>query len=489
MKKQSAFLWLFFVIVCVGFAYISGESPLFAQDPEPTPVILPETADLALGAQLFALHCTECHGVNGAGDGEQVEMRRVPYPGNFLDPAQTEGKTPEDYLAIITNGVPDSSMSAWGGTFTDEELLAVTMYVYTLHENPPISAEVTPEVTQAPAPRPSAQGTISGLITVGTAGAVLPPDTIVTLHVFDPFAQAETTFTAPIDANNNYRFEDVTITQGDYYFATVSFAGRNYGNQPVEGSSEFPNMDFPITVYETTTDANVISIENIVVQIQPSQGLLRFTQVVQILNSSDRLYVGTVPVDDTRNITIEMPLPIGAVVTEIIQSDQFLVDNSAFKITDTRPILPNQDHLIVVTYMMPYENDAVMDFPVQNRFNGEIRVLVSTDELRVLGNGFTALGKETLGNTEYSVYGATLDLIPNDIVRYELSGRVTGVGDFPQTTNTSARPVDANAISSDNLPLLMVIILGGIVVIVVVGVLLINRNRKDTQLPTQEDSE
>ncbi|HRF97754.1 MAG TPA: c-type cytochrome, partial [Aggregatilineales bacterium] len=264
LKKQSAFLWLFFVIVCVGFAYLSGESPLFAQDPEPTPIVMPETADLALGAQLFALNCTECHGINGAGDGEQVEMRRVPYPGNFLDPAQTDGKTPEDYLDIITNGVPDSAMSAWGGTFTDEELLAVTMYVYTLHENPPTSAEVTAEVIQAPAPRPSAQGTISGLITVGTSGAVLPPDTIVTLHIFDPIAQSETTSTAPIDANNNYQFEDVTITQGNYYFATVSFSGRNYGNQPVEGNVEFANMDFPITVYETTTDATVINIQNMV---------------------------------------------------------------------------------------------------------------------------------------------------------------------------------------------------------------------------------
>ncbi|HRF97753.1 MAG TPA: hypothetical protein PLZ51_21245, partial [Aggregatilineales bacterium] len=109
---------------------------------------------------------------------------------------------------------------------------------------------------------------------------------------------------------------------------------------------------------------------------QPSQGLLKFTQVVQIRNSSDRLYVGSLPVDETRNITVEMPLPIGAVVAEIIQGDQFLVDRSAFTITDTRPILPNEDHLIVVTYMMPYESDAVMDFPIKYRFNGELRVLV-----------------------------------------------------------------------------------------------------------------
>jgi mono/diheme cytochrome c family protein len=452
----------------------------------PAPPDMPETIDLALGAELFAVHCTECHGLTGAGDGELVEVRRVPYPGNFLDPAQTDGKTPQDYFSIIANGNLDGVMPNWDGTFDNDQLWAVAMYTYTLHENQPITnAEATPETT--PPIRQSAQGTISGLITIGTQGVTIPAGTVTTLHVFNPVTELETTFTTPIDADNRYSFSDVTITAGDFYFVSVNFAGRNYGSSPVTGDPLFPNMDLPVIVYDTTNDANNITIQNMVVQIQPSQGLLQFTQVVQIRNTSDRLYVGNTPVVEGINATVVLPLPVGAAVVGLEQNEQFVVDQTTFTITDTRPILPNEDHLIIVTYLMPYEQDAVIEFPVEHRFVGQLRLLIGTDELTVAGDGLTSLGKQTLseGGAEFSVYGVALNLMPDDLIRYELSGRVAGVGD-----QFGLAPVsDARGVSSDNLPLLAILIAVGVLVIVIGGVILINRNKPEADLPIDEQTE
>lgn len=356
-----------------------------------------------------------------------------------------------------------------------------------------MAQDITPEATpeETPIIRESVQGSVSGTVTVGTAGVTLPSDTIVSLHIFDVVTQTDSTLTTPIDSGNLYLFSDVTITDGDYYLVSVTFDGRNYGSVPVVGDVDFPNIDMPITVYETTDDPNVIGIMNMVVQIQPTQGVLGFTQVMQFSNQSDRLYLGTNPLEDGRSITLDLTLPVGALVTDVLvmlgeepvgaDDGSFIIDTSTFKLQYTEPIFPAQNYLLIINYVMPYEQDAVMEFPIGHRFIGEFRILVSTDELTVTGAGLTSIGKQMVGDVEFSGYGARYDLMPDDVIRYELSGRVAGVGEFPPNTSATSRPV--TAISSDNLPLLMLILGFGIIVIIVGGVLVINRRKNTPDLP------
>jgi len=351
-----------------------------------------------------------------------------------------------------------------------------------------ITPEITPEAT--PIIRESVQGSVFGAVIVGTAGVTLPPDMVASLHIFDIVTQTDSTITTPIESDSTYQFSDVTITDDNYYLVSVTFGGRNYGSNPVVGDVDFPNIDMPITVYETTTDPSVIGIMNMVVQIQPTQGVLGFTQVMQFSNQSDRLYLGTNPLEDGRSITLDLTLPVGALVTDVMvllgqepvgaDDDSFIIDTSTFKLQYTEPIFPAQNYLLIINYVMPYEQDAVLEFPIGHRFIGEFRLLVSTDELNVTGQGLSSIGKQTVGDVEFSGYGARYDLMPDDVIRYELSGRVTGVGEFPSAT-TPQRTV--TAISSDNLPLLVLILGFGITVIVVGGVLVINRRKNTPNLP------
>ncbi|PJF29709.1 MAG: hypothetical protein CUN52_06980 [Phototrophicales bacterium] len=350
-----------------------------------------------------------------------------------------------------------------------------------------LSGETTPEAT--PLIRESVQGTITGTVTMMTDGMTLPTDTPVSLHIVDPYTQAETILTTTLSADNRYRFADVTITQGDFYFVIVQFQGRNFASNPIEGDIRLPNFDIPIDVFAITTDPTAITIQNMVVQIQPTNGVLGFTQVMQIRNNSDKLHIGSIPIGDNRNATIEMTVPVGALITEAfvllnnellpMREGSFLVDNSTFNIRYTEPLFPNFDYLVVVNYLMPYEQDAVMEFPVWHRFDGEMRLLISTDELRVIGEGFQGLGKQPIGDVEFSAYGVRYNLFPNDLIRYELSGRVAGVGEFP--SNNPARS-QATISLADNLPLLAIIAVMSLLVIFF-GVMLMSWRRKSKIMP------
>lgn len=349
-------------------------------------------------------------------------------------------------------------------------------------------AEPTPDATPEATPivRESAQGTISGMITIGTPNTTLPTDTTVTLHIFDVVTETESIATTQVSPDNSYTFSDVTITDGNFYFVSVPFDGRNYGSTPVSGNSQLPNMDLPVVVYATTTDPTVIGIMNMVVQIQPTEGVLGFTQVIQFRNQSDRMYIGNTQLEDGRRITLDLTVPVGALVTELLvmvgnqavgsSDDSFIVDTSMFSVRYTDPIYPGQDYLLVMNYFMPYEQDAVMEFPIGHRFIGELRILVSTDELRVSGENLQSLGTQMMGEDEFLGYGGRFDLMPDDLIRYELTGRVAGVGEF-ETTSTPPLPPVVRAVSSDNLPLLLLVIGFGIVVIVVGGVIVINRRK------------
>ncbi|MCL4254618.1 MAG: hypothetical protein KJ043_12680, partial [Anaerolineae bacterium] len=293
---------------------------------------------------------------------------------------------------------------------------------------------------------------------------------------------------------NRYTFPDVTITDGDFYFVLMSVNGRNFASNPVVADVRFPNLDIPITVYDVVTDPTVITIENIVVQIRPTQGVLGFTQVVQVRNQSNRLYIGGIPTVNNLTASFELTLPVGALVTETLvmlnnevapmRPSSFVVDNSTFKVQYTEAIFPDLDYLFVINYVMPYEQDAVMEFPVWHRFVGDMRLLIGTDELQVIGENIESLGAQTVGETEFSAYGASYDVFPNDTIRYELRGRVAGVGEFVDTNTTPQNTISL----SDNLPLLLLIGVVGMLVIFL-GMTLMSGRRKSKLLPTESETE
>ena len=87
----------------------------------------PEAA--ADGGKLFKANCTPCHGAEGHGDGP-AGAALDPAPKNLADLQTAVG---DDYLFWrISTGKPGTSMVAWKGILSDEEIWQIVTFINTL---------------------------------------------------------------------------------------------------------------------------------------------------------------------------------------------------------------------------------------------------------------------------------------------------------------------------------------------------------------------
>jgi mono/diheme cytochrome c family protein len=87
----------------------------------------PEAA--TAGAEIFKNNCVACHGEQGHGDGPAGAALN-PQPKNLPELATTVG---DDYLFWrISTGKSGTSMVAWKGILTDEQIWQVVAFIHTL---------------------------------------------------------------------------------------------------------------------------------------------------------------------------------------------------------------------------------------------------------------------------------------------------------------------------------------------------------------------
>jgi cytochrome c oxidase cbb3-type subunit I/II len=79
---------------------------------------------LALGSEVYAAHCIQCHGVDGRGDGfaaAQFKVAAVDF--TVLRP------TPEQGMSVLVNGVAGTPMAPWTDRLSESEMVAVLAYL------------------------------------------------------------------------------------------------------------------------------------------------------------------------------------------------------------------------------------------------------------------------------------------------------------------------------------------------------------------------
>lgn len=106
--------------------------------------IVPQQPDIEQGGALYRVHCQECHGTEGRGDGPRAPML-APRPGNLVS-AATSAKTDEELLAILAVGVPRTAMPGWSDQLSDNERRNVLAYVRSLvhFQEPPSTPLLIP---------------------------------------------------------------------------------------------------------------------------------------------------------------------------------------------------------------------------------------------------------------------------------------------------------------------------------------------------------
>ena len=133
MKKQ--FYKNIFLITTTGLILLFAVFPItvFAQGKQ-APAASEE------GKALYEDKCAHCHGIEGAGDGSAAE-NLLPRPRDFTRGlykirSTESGQLPtdQDLFDIISNGMPGSSMPAWGEILTEDEQWQLVAHIKTFHD-------------------------------------------------------------------------------------------------------------------------------------------------------------------------------------------------------------------------------------------------------------------------------------------------------------------------------------------------------------------
>ncbi len=264
----------------------------------------------------------------------------------------------------------------------------------------------------------------------------------------------------PYDAASVYV---VTINYRERVYASDVRRGETLTQDAADGT-----LDLPITIYELTEEPSVIQITGMVSQVSVVGDSLEVAQVMTLTNTSDRAFSSSQTTEDGRNISVVISLPPGAIVAGLPDEQRYVVAAEQFAVLDTVPVLPGEDHLIQLVYLIPYENDAIIEQPLNYALNGAVRLLIRPDSVTVTSEQLPALGTETLGGNTYRSFGGDLTLNAGAAIRYDLRGAGTEV----------AQTGDSGVVDANNLPAVLVLFLAFVAVLISVSYLLYYRMKQ-----------
>ncbi len=253
-------------------------------------------------------------------------------------------------------------------------------------------ASSTPASTPAAAAA-SGLGSVSGKVSNGTPGGPVPADLSVTLSGLELDASGNVSQfvdkQSPIAADGSYRFDGLPFDKGkSAYVVTVTYNGLQFENfQQVDPTNTA--IDLPLTIYETTTDSSVVSVDAVHYFFTQHQTSLLVVQVIIFSNSSDKAYVDAsrLPTGQTAGVAFELPTDASSVGFDTGELGGRFVPSGNL-IYDTQPLLPGQgSDTISATYIVPYSTSRDFSFSVQ--YPTQLVNVLAPPEMLLSGGNFT----------------------------------------------------------------------------------------------------
>lgn len=443
---------------------------------------LPENERWAVAMYTYTLSYTQDQVISG-----QAVLAANPTVSDVLasvsnDPAQISNVTDGALRTLIRDANADLSdadvrsaqMAARLSTTQNTDAIFLDNNAIQPEATEEAGVESTPEVSITA----DRTGTVSGVVTNGTAGSDVPAGTPIIVTVFDQdFNIAR--FNAVTTDGGNYSVPDIPFSADLFYVTEVDYRERQFYNNydSSQFTDEVSEIDIPVTIYELTEDPDVITIVGDVMQIRPVANTLEVLHIIRFQNSSDRAFTSQTALDDGRFASLLVSLPIGSIVLGFDSDQRYSVIEEDYSFVDSALVLPGDQHFTTVTYLIPYENDAIIEYPVNYRMEGASRILVNSDEMTLTGDDYESLGDQQIGENTYHVYGADLNLQPSDSVRFEVSGGGTPIG-------TSA---DRSVVTADNLAPIIAIIAVGLIILGI-GIFFMNRRAPKVPVATKRDN-
>jgi hypothetical protein len=374
----------------------------------------------------------------------------------------------DNHIFVNVNEGAGSEMPAFGDDLTQDEQQAVVAYArrFSLDTGPLKQPESTPF------PEDTVLGRVSGHVSNGTAGGTIPQEMTVLFVQLDENDEVLWSDETTSDEAGAYAFENVPIVIGTRYGVSTTYQGRTFvAGQFIENTDQ-TDITTNIAIYETTQDPSVLTITQILEQITPEANRLVVDYEIHFANSSDRAFSTDLELSEGRFASVEINLPVSAVISGIVGEGSFQFNNEAARLTDTRPVLPGADHIIRLQYLLSYNNEAIMDYPLNYASDGPVIIVINNDSFEIISDDLVRIEPEAVESVDSPTYGGILRRPAGDSLIYEIRGVAPPIG-------TSA---DNTIVTSNNF---LPVIIGIIVVIAVIltGLIFLSRRSPSVESP------
>ncbi|MBL8077410.1 MAG: cytochrome c [Anaerolineales bacterium] len=381
---------------------------------------------------------------------EQIEAGKTLFDANcdascakkFSNAEMMSALSENDIVAMIKTGD-----GAFGSSFTDEETVAVAMYIRTLTFSAPLATPTTAPATETPvsaeAGTPSAEttpiegtqaevtpeaipgfGNISGILENKT-GADLPSDLKITLRGYEHGADANAgpqeilTLETIVNSDGSYTFESVEVPENRIFLTEVELNGIQYQSEFLiikPETSEFTMT--PITLYGTTEDYSVLKVDALQIYFDyANENDVQIIAVYSVSNPTDKAVI--VKVDASQEIPfIKLPAGVTNMGYEASQ------DSASFiSLADGFAMPPT-------TADKPYGLIALATVAKDKTISIEQPVVLPVEQVMLLvPSGVTAEGSTLTNNGPHDFQGSSFDLYSStslnagDTISFTLSGK------------------------------------------------------------------
>ena len=414
---------------------------------------------LAQGKKVYDTNCADCHGPSGKGNGIKSANLSQPVP-NFTSQDLLTQKSDNDLFLEIKQGIGGSQpngMPSFSDKLSDVDTWAVTTYIRALtfsyvpelelaSSNSSISGATamisratsnTTAITSSPNKtvaqvqvttsaenQPTGVGSTTTVVTGSVQGKIilpgnmtLPSSLSVNLLGFDSTLQQMSSVTAPVRPDGTFLFTNVEMPSGQVFMTTVIINNVTF-NSNVSSAADGTNLDLPITIYDSSTDATPLVVDHLHVFLDFSTSTgMQVTELYVISNPTDKVIVS----NDGKPI-LSFALPPNATNLQFetgTAGQRYILTNNGFG--DTQPVLPgNGQNQEWFTFDMPYGKRLDLSLPITLPVSAA-SVILPINGVSLVGNQLAKSGLENVQGQNYQVYSAS-NLSPGSFLEMTLSG-------------------------------------------------------------------
>lgn len=286
--------------------------------------------------------------------------------------------------------------------------------------------------------------TVEGQLVNATSGEPGKAGIPLMLHTYDG-RQMSGMIDGVTGPEGTFRFEDVEGVEGRTFEVMATVGQTTFFSERAAVASEQTTVELPVTIYDTTTNAEAIRIEQMHIMVDFFNPiLLQISEIYIISNDGNRIVEGAVPLDDGQTAALSFTLPDGATDLSFEGGqlgERFVQTANGF--ADTFGVRPGPEtSQFLVRYYLPYQDginiNRSLPYPID-----QSSAIVPQMGVSLVSDDLTPAGSRQIQD------GGTVDIFVIDDIQagqsfsFELQGqpKTNVISTSPESSTQPAPPL------------------------------------------------